>query len=147
MEKINRSALVPYSAEQMYRLVDDVEKYPAFVPYCKKAEILQRDDNSVCAQLEVAKSGIAKAFSTRNTLIPFQTIRMELLDGPFKHLSGDWRFIPLAEKACKIELNLEFEFSNKLASMAFAGIFSQLVQSMVSAFTQRAVEVYGEQNV
>lgn len=142
MEVIKRSALVPFSAEQMYLLVDDIESYPEFVPNCKTAKITQRDEYKVCATLEVAKSGIAKSFSTQNTLIPNQKIHMELLDGPFKHLSGEWQFKPLAEDACKIELNLEFEFSNKLASMAFAGIFNQLIQSMVTAFTDRAKKIY-----
>ena len=143
METIKRSALIPYSAEQMFRLVDDIEQYPNFVPYCKSSQIISREDTSVCAKLEVAKSGIAKSFTTRNTLTQNETIKMELVDGPFKHLCGEWRFIPLAEDACKIELELEFEFSNKLASMAFASIFNQLIQSMVSAFTQRAEKVYG----
>lgn len=143
MEKITRSALVPYSAEKMFRLVDDIEQYPDFVPYCKSSQVLSREGATVCAKLEVAKSGIAKSFTTRNTLTPSEEIKMELVDGPFKQLCGEWRFIPLAEDACKIELELEFEFSNKLASMAFASIFNQLIQSMVSAFTQRAEKVYG----
>ena len=143
MKTINRSALVHFSAEQMYRLVDDIENYPEFVPNCRKAKILERDENHVSAQLEVAKSGIAKSFSTKNTLTPFDTIHMQLLDGPFKHLSGQWHFKPLADNACKVELHIEFEFNNKLASIAFAKIFNQLIQSMVSAFTDRAQKVYG----
>lgn len=143
MENIKRSALVPYSAEKMYQLVDDIERYPEFVPYCKKAIELSREDASVSAELEVAKSGIAKSFSTRNTLVPGKLISMELIDGPFKYLKGDWRFTPLSESACKIELDLSFEFSNKLASIAFTSIFNQLIQSMVAAFTERAEQVYG----
>jgi len=143
MEKINRSALVMYSAEQMFQLVDDVEQYPKFVPNCKNAKVLSREGNHLSATLEVSKSGIAKSFSTQNTNTPFSHIKMKLLNGPFKKLEGEWRFIPLAENACKIELELEFEFTNRLASMAFAGIFNQLVLSMVSAFTDRAQQVYG----
>lgn len=142
MEVINRSALVPYSAEQMYQLVDDIESYPLFVPNCVSAQIIEREELQVSATLEVAKSGIAKSFSTQNTLTPNEKIQMTLLNGPFKHLSGEWQFKALAENACKIELNLEFEFSNKLASMAFAGIFNHLVQSMVTAFTERAEKIY-----
>lgn len=142
MEKIERSALVTYSAEQMYRLVDDVEKYPLFVPYCKEAKIISRDNNIVSATLLVSKSGIAKSFSTQNTMKPFNEIHMQLLNGPFKYLNGYWRFKALAEKACKIELNLEYEFSSKIASIAFAKIFNQLAQSMVTAFTLRANEIY-----
>jgi len=143
MENIRRSALVPYSVEQMYRLVDDIERYPEFVPYCKKATELSRNSNSVSAELEVSKSGIAKSFSTRNSLVSGELISMELIDGPFKYLKGDWRFTPLSDSACKIELDLSFEFSNKLASLAFTSIFNQLIQSMVAAFTDRANQVYG----
>lgn len=143
MENIKRSALVNYSTEQMFALVDDIESYPAFVPHCKSASIISRNEKLVCAQLEVAKSGIAKSFSTRNTLNKPNTITMELLDGPFKYLKGEWLFIPLSENACKIELDLSFEFSNKLASFAFASIFTHLIQSMVSAFIDRAQIIYG----
>lgn len=142
MEKIERSALVGFSAQQMYQLVDDVEKYPEFVPYCKEASLFEKEGNSVSATIIVSKSGIAKSFSTKNTLIPFKQIQMQLLNGPFKYLNGYWNFIALTDEACKIELNLEYEFSNKIASMAFAKIFTQLAQSMVAAFTQRADEIY-----
>ncbi|WP_196139596.1 type II toxin-antitoxin system RatA family toxin [Aliikangiella sp. G2MR2-5] len=142
MESIKRSALVPFSAEQMFSLVDDIERYPEFVPHCKGATIISRSENKVCARLDVAKSGIAKSFATENILVPFSHIEMKLLDGPFRHLSGRWIFTPLSENACKIELDLQFEFSNKLASMAFSGIFNQLIQSMVAAFTTRAEEVF-----
>ncbi|TQV87226.1 type II toxin-antitoxin system RatA family toxin [Aliikangiella coralliicola] len=127
----------------MYQLVDDIEKYPEFVPYCKKSQIHSRSEAKVSATLEVAKSGIAKSFTTQNLLTPHQCIEMTLVDGPFKHLKGGWHFTPLSEEACKIELNLEFEFANKLASFAFANIFNQLVQSMVTAFTERAEKIYG----
>lgn len=142
MEKIKRSALVPYSAKQMYLLVDDIEKYPEFVPYCKNAEIILREQQQVSATLHVSKSGIAKSFSTKNDLYPYERIQMQLLNGPFKYLNGNWRFIPLSEEACKIELDLEYEFTHKLASIAFAKIFNQLAQSMVTAFTKRAEEIY-----
>lgn len=142
MERIKRSALIAYSAEQMYRLVDDIEKYPEFVPYCKESEIIERSAEIVSAKLLVSKSGIAKSFSTTNTLTPFKSIHMELLNGPFKYLSGGWSFKALSEDACKIELDLEYEFSNKLASIAFSKIFNQLVQSMVTAFTERAQTIY-----
>ena len=143
MQKIHRSALVGYSAEQMYNLVNDVEQYPKFVPNCKHAAVITRDEFSLSATLEIAKSGVAKSLSTSNTMTPFQHIHIELLNGPFKHFQGDWRFTPLNDSACKIELDLEFEFSNKLASIAFASVFNQLAQSMVGAFTQRATQVYG----
>jgi ribosome-associated toxin RatA of RatAB toxin-antitoxin module len=142
VERIKRSALIAYSAEQMYRLVDDIERYSEFVPFCKESTIIERNNDVVSAKLLVSKSGIAKSFSTTNTLVPYQSIHMELLNGPFKYLSGDWYFKALSEDACKIELDLEYEFSNKLASIAFSKIFNQLVQSMVTAFTERAQSIY-----
>ena len=144
MSKISRSALVNFSAAQMYDLVDDIESYQSFVPFCKSSKVLARTELAVTAELLVAKSGIAKSFSTRNLLSRPDSIEMSLLKGPFSHLNGGWTFTKLADNACKIELNLEFEFSNKLATFAFAKIFNLLVESMVSAFTKRAREVYGE---
>ena len=143
MEKIHRSALVEYSTEQMYRLVNDVEQYPHFVPNCKNASVISGNEYTLSATLEVAKNGIAKSFSTCNTMTPYKHIHIDLLNGPFKHFKGDWHFIYLADNACKIELHLEFEFSNKLASLAFASMFNHLAQSMVGAFTQRAKKIYG----
>jgi len=142
VERIKRSALIAYSAKKMYQLVDDVERYPEFVPYCKESQIIERNTASVSAKLLVSKSGIAKSFSTTNSLTPFESIHMELLNGPFKYLSGGWHFKALSDEACKIELDLEYEFSNKLASIAFSKVFNQLVQSMMTAFTERAQEIY-----
>ena len=142
METIKRSALVPFSANQMYALVNDVERYPEFVPYCLSAAELSRDENKVRARLQVVKSGFAKSFTTENILSEPSRISMHLVDGPFKLLEGEWRFVALDEAACKIELDLRFEFSNRVASFAFARLFSQLVQSMVSAFTERAKQTY-----
>lgn len=143
MEQINRSALVPFSAVKMYQLVDDIENYPEFVPHCQRASIILRKQDEVSATLAVAKGGIVRSFSTKNKLTPHRHIHMQLIDGPFKSLQGNWRFLPLTQDACKIELNLEFEFSNKLASIAFSGVFKQLIQSMISAFTDRAQNIYG----
>ena len=143
MKNICRSALVPFSAKQMYQLVDDIDSYNNFVPYCQESKVLERNKQQVTATLQVAKSGIAKSFTTRNTLEPYDFIGMELIDGPFSHLSGGWRFTALSDSACKIELDLNFEFSNQLTTLAFSKIFNKLVQSMVSAFTSRAEKIYG----
>lgn len=142
MQNICRSALVPYSAKQMYQLVDDIDNYNKFVPYCKAACVITRKPQQVTAKLEVAKSGLAKSFTTVNTLKPYEFIGMELVDGPFSHLSGGWRFTALSDSACKIELDLDFEFSNKLTSLAFSRVFNKLVQSMMSAFTSQAEKIY-----
>lgn len=142
MQNICRSALVPFSAKQMYELVNDIDNYHFFVPYCRQSTVLERNSSQVKAKLEVTKSGLAKSFTTVNTLEPFKFINMELIDGPFSHLSGGWRFTALSDSACKIELDLNFEFSNKLTTLAFSKVFNKLVQSMISAFTTQAEKIY-----
>ncbi len=146
MNRISRSALVHFSAEQMFELVDDIDSYQSFVPFCKDSKILSRSENEVTAKLLVAKSGIAKSFTTCNRLDKPNTIVLSLVDGPFSSLNGRWTFTELSDDACKIELNLEFKFSNKLATLAFAKIFNLLVESMISAFTKRAQELYHERS-
>lgn len=142
MSQISRSALVPYSAEQMYRLVNDVNSYPQFLPGCTGSRVLDASNDQMTASVDVSKAGISKTFVTRNTLTDNQSIHMQLVDGPFRKLSGGWRFTPLSEEACKVELNLDFEFTNMLVELAFGRVFKELASSMVQAFTQRAKEVY-----
>lgn len=146
MPQIERSALVFYSARQMFELVNDVPRYPEFLPGCVKADILQQSDTQMLARLEVKKAGISQQFTTRNTLLKDSQIQMQLESGPFKSLSGGWTFLPLSEEACKVVLSLEFEFSSKLIEFAFGKIFTELTAAMVGAFTQRAKQVYGEQH-
>lgn len=146
MPQIERSALVFYSARQMFELVNDVPRYPEFLPGCVKADILQQSDTQMLARLEVKKAGISQQFTTRNTLLKNSQIQMQLESGPFKSLSGGWTFLPLSEEACKVVLSLEFEFSSKLIEFAFGKIFTELTAAMVGAFTQRAKQVYGEQH-
>lgn len=142
MAQISRSALVPFSAEKMYQLVNDVDAYPQFLPGCTGSRIVQQSENQMTASVDVSKAGISKSFTTRNSLTENRTVHMELVDGPFKKLTGGWQFTPLSETACKVELSLDFEFSNMLVELAFGRIFKELANSMVQAFTNRAKEVY-----
>ncbi|CAM3534032.1 ubiquinone-binding protein [Rouxiella silvae] len=142
MPHISRSALVPFSVEQMYNLVNDVDAYPQFLPGCTGSRVLDKTDNSMTAAVDVAKAGISKTFTTKNTLTSNQSIDMQLVDGPFRKLMGGWHFTALSPEACKVELNLDFEFTNKLIELAFGKIFKELAGNMVQAFTQRAKEVY-----
>jgi len=142
MPQISRTALVPYSSEQMYQLVNDVKSYPEFLPGCVGSRVLESSPGQMTAAVEVSKAGISKTFTTRNTLISNQSILMHLVDGPFKSLMGGWKFTPLTEDACQIEFNLDFEFTNKLIELAFGRVFKELASSMVQAFSQRAKEVY-----
>ncbi|KEY57084.1 type II toxin-antitoxin system RatA family toxin [Serratia sp. DD3] len=142
MPQISRSALVPFSAEQMYQLVNDVSSYPEFLPGCVGSRVIAASPNEMTAAVEVAKAGISKTFTTRNTLLDNQRINMQLVDGPFRKLMGGWQFTALSPEACKVELHLEFEFTNKLVELAFGKVFKELTGNMVQAFTQRAKEVY-----
>lgn len=143
MKTIKRQALLPYSAKQMFELVDDIEQYPEFLPNCAGAREVERSETEVIASLAVAKGGFEKTFTTKNINKPYDAIVMQLVDGPFKHLDGRWSFTALDEKACKIELEVNFEFSNMLTSMAFSSVFHHLAESFVEAFSQRAKTVYG----
>ena len=142
MPQISRSALVAFSAESMFDLVNDVAAYPAFLPGCAETKILSEDDQQMQASVLISKAGVKQWFTTQNQLKRGEFIQMELVDGPFNHLRGGWTFRQLAEDACKIELNLEFEFSSKLAEMAFGKAFSAIATNMVNAFTDRAKEIY-----
>lgn len=142
MPQVNRSALVSFSAKQMYDLVNDVEKYPEFLPGCSGSKLIESTDTELVASIDVAKAGIKKTFTTSNTMEPGRRINLELVDGPFKSLKGFWIFTPLDDFACKIEFNLSFEFTNKLIEMAFGKVFNELTNNMVNSFTQRAKQIY-----
>lgn len=142
MPQVRRSALVSFSAKQMYDLVNDVDRYPEFLPGCSGSKVLEKSDNAMKASVDVSKAGISKTFTTINHLTKDTVIMMELVDGPFKSLKGGWYFTMLDECACKVELKLDFEFSSRLIEMAFGKIFNDLTNNMVNSFTQRAKQVY-----
>ena len=143
MPEISRSALVPYTPEQMYALVDGISAYPDFLPWCSAATELSRNDESVKASVEIAKGSVKKSFTTLNTMQPGQVIEMSLVDGPFKRLHGFWRFEALKPGACKVSLDLQFEFSNKLMALAIGSVFNQVANTLVDSFVERARAVYG----
>jgi len=143
MTVIQKSALVKFSAQQMFDLVNDIEAYPKFLPWCAGSRIIKREDDIVEAELTISKSGFKKSFSTRNLIDKGGRITVSLLDGPFSHLDGVWNFMPLRENASKISLDLEFEMSSVLANLAFGAVFNQICNTMVASFTSRAKEVYG----
>lgn len=143
MAQISRSALVMYNCQQMFDLVNDVDAYPQFIPNCADSKKSSISSLEIEGSLLIKKAGLQKWFTTKNRLLPHHTIEMSLVDGPFKFLTGYWRFTELDVNACKVELQLEFEFSSKMVELAFGKIFSQVTTSMVNAFTQRAKVVYG----
>ncbi len=142
MTLVHKSALVKFSAFQMFELVNDIEAYPEFLPWCSGSKILKREGDSIDAELQISKAGFNKSFSTRNRNDGHGKLYMTLLNGPFSSLDGVWDFMPLREDASKISLELEFEMHGKLASLAFGAVFNQICNTMVSSFTERAKQVY-----
>jgi len=143
MSIVQKSALVKYSAFQMFEIVDDIESYPDFLPWCSGSKILKREGEIVEAELQISKAGFNKTFATRNRNDGHGKLFMTLLDGPFSSLDGVWDFMPLREDASKISLDLEFEMNSKFASLAFGTVFNQICNTMVKSFTDRAKQVYG----
>jgi ribosome-associated toxin RatA of RatAB toxin-antitoxin module len=128
----------------MFRLVDDVDAYSEFLPWCDRSEVLSRSDDTVEATLELHKGAISKTFTTRNTLRENEAIELELLGGPFRHLSGGWTFQSLGDAGSKVTLELEFEFESRMVDMMFGAFFEEICNSLVDAFTVRAAAVLGE---
>lgn len=143
MATIAKSALVQHRATEMFALVDDVSSYKDFLPWCGDSEELSRNDDEVKASVMIAHSGLNKSFTTLNRLQKDKVIEMSLIDGPFKHLHGFWRFDELSTDACKISLDLEYEFSNRLIGMVVGPVFGQIANTLVDSFCQRAEVIYG----
>ncbi|MEY6433367.1 type II toxin-antitoxin system RatA family toxin [Thioalkalicoccus limnaeus] len=142
MPTVKKSALVPYSSTQMFDLVADVESYPDFLPWCHSARVLSQRENEICGEIEVARLGIRQTFSTCNKFVRDHRMDIALLDGPFRKLAGHWTFLALRPDACKVQLELEFEFSGRLIDKAFGAVFHQIANSLVDAFCKRVEEVY-----
>ena len=143
MTIVKRSRTVEYTCEQMYRLVNDVEHYSEFLPYCTDSKVHHRDNDEVQATLVIGAAGMSKSFTTRNRLQENKMIEIRLVDGPFKHLEGFWRFDEV-NSGCTISFDLEFEFAGKIFSMLLGPVFDQVTDKMVDAFCERAVVIYGK---
>ena len=138
MKTLTRSALVARLPEQVYALVNDIGSYPQFVPGCSSAEILMRNEREIVARLKVHRGPLSTQLTTRNHLTPHSEIRMELVAGPLRALDGLWRFTPVASNGCRIELLLQFEFSNPLKAALLEPLLEGTASSMVQAFVTRA---------
>ena len=139
---VKRSALVTFSAQQMFDLVNDIEAYPQYMDGCKSATVLKRDGDWLEARLELSKAGVSQAFVTRNHLQAPERMTMTLLDGPFKRLAGCWQFTPLSAEACKVSFELEFELQNALLGLAVGKLFEAVASKQVDALCARAKQVY-----
>jgi len=144
MTTIHRSAIVPYSAHDMYALVADIGTYHEFLPWCGGARIISSKEGEVVASIEIAYKGLHKTFTTRNHLQTGKIIEMRLLDGPFSHLHGVWQFAALDEHASKISLDMEFAVANRLMSLAITPVFTGIANQLVDCFRQRAETLYAK---
>jgi ribosome-associated toxin RatA of RatAB toxin-antitoxin module len=143
VRSVHRSVRVPYSAAQMFELVNDVEAYPRFLHWCRAARVERRGENTLDATLEIGIGGIRKSFTTRNRIERPSRISVRLVSGPFRHMEGDWRFRDRAEGGCEVELSLAFEVASAPLSLIFAPLFEEAVRAQMNAFISRARRLYG----
>ncbi len=142
MARVEKSVLVAHPPERMFDLVDRVEDYPAFLPWCGGTELKARDENITVATIHIVYMGIRQSFTTENTKTRPHEMRIKLRDGPFSELKGDWLFFPLGDDACKIEFRLQYVFSSRVLETLLAPVFSHITNTFVDAFVRRADEVY-----
>ena len=143
MAVVHKSVFLGYSAQQMFDLVANIDDYPKFLPWCSGVEIRERGDNVVVASIGINYHGVKQSFTTSNENTAPTTIKMKLVDGPFKCLDGVWTFKALREDACKIELDMHYEFSGTLLDKLVGPVFGKIANSMVDSFCKRAETVYG----
>lgn len=144
MRQVNRTALVPYTPAQMFALVDDIERYPEFVPWVTQASVVERRDSEVIARLEMERAGVREKFTTRNTLQAPHRIDLQLVDGPFKLLEGQWTFESIQNRGTKIGLLIRFEFANPVTALLLSRSFEKSCSELIDAFTKRARTVYAK---
>lgn len=144
MPAIRRSALVRHTPQQMFDLVNDIESYPSFVPWCRAARIDVRAPGELVATIEIARGRLSREFSTRNLLQPPGRIEMKLVRGPFRSLSGEWSFTDYGAGLCRVEFSLVFEYSSRLVALTLGPLFARVTDSLVQAFCRRAAQLYGD---
>ena len=142
MPNINKSKVVPYSQKKMYKLVNNVELYSKFLPFCKSSQIDNYTQEEIRATLMFSHGGFSKAFTTLNRLQPHRMIEIRLINGPFRQLEGLWRFESVDRKRCRVFLDLEFEFSSRWLALIFGPLFNQVATVLVDVFCERASTIY-----
>ena len=143
MIQVDKSVLVGYTAQQMFSLVDDVEKYPEFLPWCVGTSISQRNEKISLATINVKYRQLRRSFTTENTRHEPNLIEMRLISGPFRYLEGNWRFTDLGNSGCKIEFHLRYEFSGRLLEKLLGPAFKHIADSFIDGFIKRAENIYG----
>ena len=141
MRSVKKSVLVPYSAAQMFELVDRVELYPQFLPWYGGTQVLEQGENRKTARIDIDYHGVRAHFTTDNVNDPPRSIVVTLKDGPFRHLHGEWRFIALSEHGCKVEFDLAYEFATSLLDRVIGPVFSHIANTFIDAFVKRAESV------
>ncbi len=144
IKEISKTALVPYTASEMFELVVDAESYPEYLPGCRSVEIHEREPDRVVATVNLAKGKISKSFTTENRFVKNKRVDMHLVKGPFHHLEGRWDLEPVGEEECRVSFQLEFEFSNKLLAMSVAPVLHEIAHKLVGVFKKRAERLYGK---
>lgn len=142
MRVIKKTAVLPYSASEMYSLVNDVESYPDYLPWCRETTVHVRSEVEVRATIHLARGGIQQSFSTLNRMRPNEWIEVSLLEGPFRHLKGTWQFEALEEHSCRVSFNFEFLLSNRILDMAVGPVLEKIANNFLDAFEQRAQKVF-----
>ena len=143
MAVVHKTVILGYSAEQMFALVDCVEDYPKFLPWCGGVEVRQREESKLVATIAIHYHGVRQSFTTENTNVRSTSMKMHLLEGPFRQLSGNWTFKALREDACKVEFDLQYEFSSKILEKIIGPVFSVIANGFVDSFCKRAETIYG----
>ena len=143
MSIVGRSALVNHSAQQMFALVSEIESYPRFLPWCDRARVSERGPGRTVATLRINFRGLKEEFTTENRDLPYERIEMRLVSGPFRSLEGSWRFTPLSDTACKVELDLRYEIASTLLARVVGPVFDEIANSLADAFARRADEQFG----
>jgi ribosome-associated toxin RatA of RatAB toxin-antitoxin module len=138
MPTVRKSAIVPRRCETLFALVDDVERYPEFLPWCPRTRVLERDDRVTVARIDIDYRGLKSHFVTRNAKHPPGRMTLELVEGPFEKLAGEWTFAPLGDRGCRAELTLEYEFAGSLLDVVLQGVFGHIAATLVDGFVQRA---------
>jgi ribosome-associated toxin RatA of RatAB toxin-antitoxin module len=144
MPLVQKSALVAHSAAEMFALVDDVERYPQFLPWCGSTRLLARDDLTTVATIEISYRGIRQSFTTSNTKKGTGSMHISLQEGPFKELEGEWQFTALGREGCKVALRLDYSFDNAVLEAAVGPVFGYIANTMIERFVARADTLYGE---
>jgi ribosome-associated toxin RatA of RatAB toxin-antitoxin module len=142
MRCITKSVLVPYTAPQMFELVDRVELYPEFLPWCGGTQVLEQVDNRKTARIDIDYHGVRAHFTTDNLNRPPESITITLKHGPFRELHGEWKFRALGERGCKVEFALSYEFSTPLLDKVIGPVFGHIASTFIEAFVRRADAVY-----